>query len=205
LNISITEITDQYLSYIDLMQALNLELAAEYMVMAAMLAEIKSRLLLPRIKEDDEEELDPQAELIRKLKAYEQTKIAAEHLDVRPRVEREIFVAPEQAVANGGMIHPEVELNEMLYALKQVLHKASMYEHHEVSGESLSTRQRMTEVLNLVRGQGVVSFMSLFDVTEGRQGIVVTFLAILELTKEKLIKVQQTQNFGEIHVLERAE
>ncbi len=204
LEIPVAQITSQYMQYVELMKNLNLELAAEYLVMAALLGEIKSRMLLPRQAEDDDDELDPRAELIRRLQEYERYKKAAEDIDVMPRVGREIFLggaAPPKYQKERPQ--PEVDLKEVLLALQDVLHRADMFESHQVSREKLSTRERMTQVLERLEGDRFVPFVSLFNYEEGRLGVVVTFLAILELVKESLVELVQTEAFGSIHVKAR--
>lgn len=207
LNINVFEITRQYMEYIDLMAGMQLELAAEYLVMASMLAEIKSRMLLPRSKiesEDDEE--DPRAELIRRLQEYEQFKEAAENIDAMPRVGRDIFLADEMRPDfERPKMHPDVDMREVLLAFKEVMGRAEMFGEHEVQREMLSTRQRMSEVLETLQGKAFVPFITLFDPTEGRLGVLVTFLAILELSKESLIDLVQNDVFAPIHVKARAE
>ncbi len=203
-NIPIADITVQYMQYVELMKELHLELAAEYLVMAAMLAEIKSRVLLPRISEQEEEEGDPRAELIRRLQEYERFKKAAEDIDEMPRLGRDTFIAsakvPDLEITKS---EPDVELRELLLALHDVLERASMYSHHQVQKEVLSTREKMSQVLERVSAEKFCSFTELFDVKEGRMGVVVTFLAIMELTKETLIEIIQTESYGPIHVRAR--
>jgi segregation and condensation protein A len=207
LNVNVFEITRQYMEYIELMQGMQLELAAEYLVMASMLAEIKSRMLLPRSKEEGEEdEEDPRAELIRRLQEYEQFKEAAENLDTMPRVGRDIFLADEMRPDyERPKLHPDVDLREVLLAFKDVMSRAEMFEEHEVQRETLSTRQRMGDVLDRLQGKAFVPFVALFDASEGRMGVLVTFLAILELSKESLIDLVQNDVFAPIHVKARAE
>ena len=202
LNIKVAEITEQYMRYIDLMQALQLELAGEYLLMAAMLAEIKSRMLLPRPASDEEEEGDPRAELIRRLQEYEQIKTAAEGIDDLPRLERDTYVV---AASKPDLVRqhadPEVDLKEVLFALATVLRRAEMFAKHEVQLEPLSVRQRMGDVLALVNGQeDFVSFHELFSAEEGRMGVVVTFLAIMELVRESMLEFVQAEAFAPIHV-----
>lgn len=205
LEIDVSEITMQYVAYVDLMDAMHFELAAEYLVMAAMLAEIKSRMLLPRSKdEEDEDEEDPRASLIRRLQEYERFKQAAEDIDSLPREQRDFHVASAQAPdRNLTRPDPEVSLKELLLALSEVLHRADMFESHQVHRERLSTRERMGQVLDKLRGRQFVPFVSLFTVEEGRLGVVVTFLAVLELIKESLVEIVQTDEFGAIHVKAR--
>jgi segregation and condensation protein A len=204
LEINVAEITSQYMGYIDLMSTIQLELAAEYLVMAAMLAEIKSRMLLPRQPVDDEDEEDPRAELIRRLQEYERFKTAAEDMDEIPRMGRDIHQASGEAPDRDKQRpHPDVEMRELLTALGEVLRRAEMFESHQVELEKLSTRERMSQVLDNLRDQQFVPFVSLFKIDEGRLGVVVTFLAIMELIKESLVEIVQSESFGPIHVKAR--
>jgi segregation and condensation protein A len=200
LDIPIAQITAQYMEYVELMKDMRLELAAEYLVMAAMLAEIKSRMLLPRPSEAEDEE-DPRAELVRRLQEYERFKKAALDLDELPRLERDLF-ATEVEVPPGHVrrLPPEVDLREVLLALRDVLARADLFTSHRVEKESLSMRERMSLVLEKVRGQGFVPFVHLFELHEGRPGIVVTFLALLELIKSASIELVQSEPFAPIHV-----
>lgn len=201
LDIPVAEITRQYMGYVELMKAVRLELAAEYLVMAAMLAEIKSRMLLPRSVEAEAEEDDPRAELIRRLQEYERFKQAAEELDALPRVGRELFVAQLAAPeARARTLLPPVSLEELLQAMAGVLRRAELFESHQVSREPLSTRERMSEVLERLQDGAFVAFVALFRVEEGRLGVVVTFMAILELIKESLVELVQNEPFAPIHV-----
>lgn len=201
LDIQVAEITDQYLRYIDLMKTLELDLAAEYLLMAATLAEIKSRLLLPRPVADAPDE-DPRAELVRRLQEYERFKLAAERLDELPRMERDLRAAhaaqPEIAKRR---VHPQVDQRELLLAFAEVMRRAALHQSHSVSFEGLSVRERMSEVLARVgQARGFVPFASLFDVTEGRAGVVVTFLALMELLRESLLELNQNEPFAPIYV-----
>ncbi|WP_028614666.1 segregation and condensation protein A [Halopseudomonas pelagia] len=206
LDIPVADITKQYMGYIELMTVVRLELAAEYLVMAAMLAEIKSRLLLPRHQEDEDEEHDPRAELIRRLQEYERFKQAAEEIDSLSRVGRDLSLASAQPPAvQSHRAHPEVDMQELLLALSDVLRRADMFESHQVTREILSTRERMADVLDRLRGQSFVPFVSLFNVSEGKLGVVVTFMAVLELVKEQLIDLVQNESFAPIHVKVRGE
>jgi len=200
LDIPIAEITRQYMEYIDLMQDLRLELAGEYLVMAAMLAEIKSRMLLPRPVETAEED-DPRAELVRRLQEYERFKKAAEDIDRLPRVDRDVFPAAIAAPQNKVVrLVPKVELREILHAFQQVMTRAEMYAHHHILLEPLSVRERMSNILSGIDTEKFTDFSALFTVEEGRRGVVVTLLAILELLKESLIEMIQTDSFGPIYV-----
>lgn len=206
LDIKVAEITRQYMDYVELMKALNLELAAEYLVMAALLSEIKSRSLLPRPKDDEGEETDPRAELIRRLQEYERYKKAAEDIDSLPRVGRDVYIAQAKAPEySADRPLPELDLKEVLMALKEVLVRADMFESHHVEREPLSTRERMSQVLDSLRGSGFVPFVQLFQIEEGRVGVVVTFLAVLELVKETLIELVQSEPFAPIHVRARGD
>ncbi len=206
LDINVAEITRQYMAYVEMMDAMHFELAAEYLVMAAMLAEIKSRMLLPRSSEGEEDEEDPRAQLIRRLQEYERFKVAAEDIDELPRTGREVFVASAQAPdRNLTRPEPEVEMREILLALSEVLRRADMFESHHVEKERLSTRERMTQVLDKLSHNQFMPFVQLFTVEEGRLGVVVTFLAVMELIKESLVEIIQSEDFGAIHVKARAE
>lgn len=206
LEIDVSEITEQYMQYVELMDAMQFELAAEYLLMAAMLAEIKSRMLLPRSKVDEDEEEDPRANLIRRLLEYERFKQAAEDMEVLPRLERDTWVASaEPPDLKQDRPLPDIEMKELMLALGEVLRRADMYESHQIQRESLSTRERMSDVLETLRSKNFVPFVSLFKVEEGRLGVVVTFLAIMELIKESLVEIVQTEGFGPIHVKARTE
>ena len=206
LDIPVADITRQYMGYVELMKTVHLELAAEYLVMAAMLAEIKSRMLLPRSSEAVEDEEDPRAELIRRLQEYERFKQAAEELDDLPRVGRDLQVpllaAPQ---ARGRTLLPEVGLDELLLAMAEVLQRAELFESHQVTRELLSTRERMSDVLARLQGGAFVAFVALFTAEEGKLGVVVTFMAILELVKESLVELVQNEPFTPIHVRLRGE
>jgi segregation and condensation protein A len=201
LDVPIAEITRQYMEYIDLMTVIRLELAAEYLVMAAMLAEIKSRMLLPRMPTEEGEEEDPRAELVRRLQEYERYKTAAEDLNALPRTGREVHIAgAEMGERKVVRLVPEVSMNELLTAFKEVLHRAEMYSHHHVQLEQLSVRQRMSDVLAGLQDRDFREFSTLFTPEEGRRGVVVTFLALLELIKQALIDLVQAEIYGPIHV-----
>ncbi len=201
LDIPIAEITTQYVQYIEVMSELQLELAGEYLVMAAMLAEIKSRLLLPRPETEDEEEEDPRAELVRRLQEYERYKKAAQDISDLPRLERDIFVAtadaPEKKVVTKL---PDVTLEDLLVAFHDVLKRAEMYSNLHLQREPLSVRQRMSEILSRITANNFLPFVDLFDPEEGRHGVAVSFLAILELLKEATIEVVQGEEYSAIHV-----
>jgi segregation and condensation protein A len=206
LEIDVSEITEQYMRYVELMDAMQFELAAEYLLMAAVLAEIKSRMLLPRAVDVDEDEEDPRAQLIRRLQEYERFKKAAEDIEVMPRLERDTWVASaEPPDLDRARPDPDVDMRELLLALSEVLRRADMFESHHIQREALSTRERMSEVLEKLSGRQFVPFVSLFSAREGRLGVVVTFLAVMELIKEALVEIVQTENFGPIHVKARSE
>ncbi|MGB0444942.1 MAG: segregation and condensation protein A [Porticoccaceae bacterium] len=201
LDIDVAEITRQYLGYIELMASMQLELAAEYLVMAAMLAEIKSRMLLPRQQSDEEDEEDPRAELIKRLQEYERFKKAAEDIDELPRMGRDIHRATAEAPDRDQQRpHPDVDIKELVTALADVLKRSEMFESHQVEMEKLSTRERMSQVMENLRGNQFVPFVALFTLEEGRLGVVVTFLAVMELIKESLVEIVQSDSFGPIHV-----
>ena len=202
LDIPIAEITRQYMRYIELMRELQLELAGEYLLMAATLAEIKSRMLLPRPQsESGDDGLDPRAELVRRLQEYERFKQAAMDIETLPRVDRDTFPASaELGERRVVRLLPEVTLQEMLVALKDVMERADMFAHHHVSRERLSVRQRMSDVLGALRSQAFVEFTQLFRAEEGRMGVTVTFSAVLELLREGLIEIVQAEPFAPIHV-----
>jgi len=201
LDIPVAEITRQYVEYIQTMQDLRFELAADYLVMAAMLAEIKSRLLLPRPAGEPGEEADPRAELVRRLQEYERFKKAAEDIDALSRLDRDTAIAaahmPEHNITR---LPPPVELREMLLALRDVLRRAEMFGHHSVRREALSVRERMGIVLRTLGDGRFHDFTALFTAEEGRLGVVVTFLSILELAKEMLIEIVQEKPMAAIYL-----
>ncbi len=201
LDIPIAAITTQYIEYVDLMTELRLELAAEYLVMAAMLAEIKSRMLLPRVQAAEEDGVDPRAELIHRLQEYERFKQAAQDLDALPRLERDVF-ATRVEVPPGHVqrVPPDVDLRELLLAMHEIMARADLFTRHRVERESLSLRERMSWVLERLRDGGFLAFTDLFEVTEGRQGVVVSFLALLELIKSSVLELVQTEAYAPIHV-----
>ena len=202
LDIPIAEITRQYMRYIELMQVLQLELAGEYLLMAATLAEVKSRMLLPRVGTDQApEESDPRAELVRRLQEYERFKRAAEGIDRMPRLERDTWVASAELMDRKVVrIPPQVTLQEMLIAFQDVLARSDMFAHHHVQREPLSVRQRMTDVLSSLQTNAFVDFVRLFSAEEGRRGVTVTFVAILELMREGLIEIVQSEAYAPLHV-----
>jgi segregation and condensation protein A len=201
LDIPIAEITRQYMSYIELLKELQFELAAEYLVMAAILAEIKSRMLLPRPTGDDEDEDDPRAELVRRLQEYERFKQAAEDMDDLPRQGRDWVVAgahmPDRKVVQ---VPPDVDLGDMLEALRDVLSRADLFSSHQVQMEPLSVRERMTSIMDRLRSSPYLEFQYFFTPEEGRMGVVVTFLAMMELTREQVIDIIQNESMGQIYL-----
>jgi len=201
LDIPIAEVTRQYMTYVELMQTVKLELAAEYLVMAAMLAEIKSRMLLPRTVNEDGEEIDPRAELVKRLQEYERYRTAAESLDQLPRLGREVhLVVIENDQPPVKRIEPNVSLFELMDAFREVLVRAELYRHHQVQLEPLSVRERMTRILAKINSESFVNFEDMFELTEGRRGLVVTFMAVLELLKEALVVLVQQEPFAPIHL-----
>lgn len=209
LTINVATITHQYIEYVELMKAMEIELAGEYLLMAAMLAEIKSRTLLPRPpKVEGDEEEDPRAELIRRLQEYERLKEAAEALDTLPRIGRDWFsVQAGLPPLEARVIHPDVELDELLSALSDVLKRAELVQAHQISREVLSTRERMLKIMEQLNHDSVqqryTPFEALFTLEEGRAGVVVTFMAILELAKEAMIEIVQNAPLSPIHVRAR--
>ncbi len=201
LDIPVAEITRQYVEYIELMKEVQLDLAAEYLLMAAMLAEIKSRMLLPRSEDMEEDEDDPRAELIRRLLEYERFKTAANDISQLPRMERDTFQASAEPHDRRVVVKlPDLTLKELVVVFKDVAARAEMFAHLHVSREQLSVRQRMSEVLEKIRQSDFKTFSDLFNPAEGRMGVTVTFLAILELLRESLIEVVQAEAYSPIHV-----
>ena len=200
LDIPIAEISRQYVQYIELMTDMQFELAGEYLVMAATLAEIKSRMLLPRAA-DEEEEDDPRAELVRRLQEYERFKRAAGDIDALERMECDVLQAAAEVTERPVVTKlPDITLKKLLLAFKDVLDRSTMFAHHHVRREPLSVRERMSTILITLQTERYVDFVRLFDPLEGRIGVTVTFLAILEMLKESLIDVVQAEAFGPIHV-----
>jgi len=201
LKIPIAQITQQYMMYINVMSDLRLDLAAEYLLMAALLAEIKSRLLLPRQITPDDEEEDPRATLVRRLQEYERIKKAAEELDELPRMERDVFIATVDAsTVNVHRIQPEVQLQDIVLALQGVLRRVEQLSHHVITKETLSVRERMAYIMDALDDTRCFLFTKLFTDKEGKAGVVVAFLAILELSKGGFIDILQAEPFAEIHI-----
>ena len=201
LDIPIAEITKQYVQYIEMMTEMQLELAGEYLLMAAMLAEIKSRMLLPRPETEEVEEDDPRAELVRRLQEYERYKKAADNLSDLPRLERDVFVASaEAAKPKLAMKLPDVTLKELLLSFHDVLKRAEMFSNLHLQREPLSVRQRMSEILTRIKANTFTGFADLFDPEEGRMGVAVTFIALLELMRGSVIEVVQSEQFAPLHV-----
>lgn len=201
-NLPILQITQQYMEYVEVMKDIKLELAAEYLVMAAILAEIKSRLLLPKIINEDAEEEDPRAELVRRLREYEVIKKASGELDAIPRQERDFKRAKALVDEDCEPVKvlPDITLQELVHSFQSALQREAAFEHHQIEREALSTRERMSQILEMVTERSYTGFEEFFSKDEGKAGVVVTFLAILELVKEKLLMVQQEQPYGLIHV-----
>lgn len=201
LDIPVAEITRQYMSYIELMQMMNLDLAAEYMVMAAMLAEIKSRMLLPRPESEDEDEEDPRALLVRRLQEYERYRQAALDIEKLPRVGREVYLAnPCREHVKPMRIDPHVEIHDLLMAFAEVMKRVDEKKSFNINREALSIRERMSMILERVNNREFIPFESLFESNEGKMGLVVTFMAILELLKDHLLLIVQNEQFAPIHV-----
>ncbi|MGH8284679.1 MAG: segregation and condensation protein A [Steroidobacteraceae bacterium] len=201
LDIPIAEITRQYVQYIELMQELQLELAGEYLVIAATLAEIKSRMLLPRAHAEGHSEEDPRAELVRRLQEYERYRKAAEDIDQLPRLERDVWTANVE-LRDRKVVRtlPQITLQEMLVAFKDVVGRAEMFAHHHIQRERLSVRERMADILSMLGQSSFVDFAQLFRPEEGRMGVTVTFVAILELMREGLIDIVQAEAYAPLHV-----
>ena len=202
LDIPIADITKQYMEYIGLMADMQLELAGEYLVMAATLAEIKSRMLLPRAVDPNVgEETDPRAELVRRLQEYERFKSAAESIDRIPRMDRDTWVAnAELGERKSARPLPQIAMQEMMLAFRDVVQRSEMFAHHHVQRERLSVRVRMSDILANLEKSSFVEFVKLFRPEEGRMGVTVTFVAILELVREGLIDIVQTEAYAPLHV-----
>ncbi len=200
LDIDVAKISEQYTSYIDLMDALHIDLAGDYLVMAAYLAELKSKMLLPRPEEQKDEE-DPRAELIRRLQEYQRFKSAAEKIDLMPRIDRDFYAAQAQ-LPEFALETPlaDIPLEGLTLALAEVMRRVEQSQAHLINFEELSTRERMTYILERMRNEAFIEFTTLFNKEEGRIGVVVTFLAILELLKDSLIEIVQSEEFGPIHI-----
>jgi len=207
LDLPILRITEQYMTYVDMMRELKLELAAEYLLMAAMLAEIKSRMLLPQTPDDDDDESDPRAELVRRLQEYEIVREGAQQLDQQPQQERDYFIANAETDARelAGQAPPDVSLAELGLALAKVMQLVDAQAHHQIKREHLSTRERMSSILSQLESSGQLQFQQLFVLQEGRAGVIVSFLAILELNKEGLIVLTQAENFSQLYVRKASE
>jgi len=201
LDIAVAPVCEQYMAYIDLMKETKLELAAEYLVMAAVLTEIKSRMLLPRTVIEEEEEDDPRAQLVRRLQEYERYRKAGQEINDMPRIGRELVMAVvEYQGAPVERPQPTVTLDQLLNAFKKVVERAELFKHHHIQREALSVRERMTRIMDRIGADNFIDFEALFDLQEGRMGVVVTFLAILELMKESLVTVVQQDPFAPMHI-----
>ncbi|MDH4234147.1 MAG: segregation/condensation protein A [Gallionella sp.] len=201
LDIPMAELTRQYMAYIELMQQNRLELAAEYLLMAAVLIEIKSRMLLPRPPKASEEEVeDPRAELMRRLLEYEQMKLAAQKFNELPQAGRDFEIVQVLIENTVKERLPEVSVEDLRQAWLSLLARARLNKHHKVRREQLSVREQMTHVLRCLQGGEFVEFDKLFDAQGGVAKLVVTFIAILELAKEYLVEIQQSETLGSIYV-----
>jgi segregation and condensation protein A len=202
INLPVYEVTKQYMEYVELMKDIKLELAAEYLLMAAILAEVKSRLLLPKRPDAEDDEDDPRAELIRRLKEYELVKNAAQELDNIPRKERDIFPAQAQISDLVAPIRvlPGVSLQDIVFGFQSAMQRSEAFEHHHIEKETLSTRERMSLILEKISSEHYTGFDELFLASEGKAGVVVTFLAVLELGKENLIELVQARPYANIHI-----
>jgi len=201
LDIPIAEITRQYVEYIELMSEIQFELAGEYLVMAATLAEIKSRMLLPRPKEMEDEEEDPRAELVRRLQEYERFKMASDEINALERLERDVVQARAEVLERKVVTRlPDLTLKELMFSFKDVIARSEQFANLHFEREPLSVRERMSEILVKLESKVFADFMDLFDPKEGRMGVTVSFLAILELLREALIEVVQQDPYDPIHV-----
>lgn len=201
LDIPIAEVTRQYVEYVELMKSVRLELAADYLVMAAMLAEIKSRMLLPRQQTADAQEEDPRAELVRRLQEYERIKQAAEDIDQLPQLGREVFpVLVEIPEFSKTQDPPGVSMDELLAAMRDVLQRCKLRSHHQIKLEPISIRERMSDILQSLQPGKALLFTDCFRLTEGRLGVVATFIAMLELLKQSLLVIVQSELFGPIYL-----
>lgn len=201
LDIPVADITRQYIAYIEMMGELKMELAAEYLLMAAILTEIKSRLLLPRPAEASQEEDDPRAELIRRLQEYERFKAAAQELDELTRCERDVHeISADTSTITVNKVYPDVDLRDVLLAFQDVLRRAEQHTHHQIHREPLSVRERMSSILAKLQVHNLLPFTDLFEIREGRAGAVVSLLAILEMSKERIIEIIQEEPLGLLQV-----
>jgi segregation and condensation protein A len=203
LDIPVAEVTGQYMQYVEMMRTINLELAAEYLVMAAILAEVKSRMLLPKTEEAEEDDEDPRAELVRRLQEYEQFKHAADDIEALPQIGKDHFIAHSTPPKLEKETLPELELRELLLAFSEVSRRAALYERHNIAREPLSVRERMSNILDAITNKRSAKFSELFTVEEGRSGAVVALLAILELIKAELVSIVQSHSFAEIYLSAR--
>ncbi|MGQ4275516.1 segregation and condensation protein A [Pseudidiomarina sp. E22-M8] len=204
-DLPILPITKQYMEYVEMMKELKLELAADYLVMAAMLAEIKSRMLLPRPPAEEDDEADPRAELVRRLQEYEAIRTGAGYLDQMPQTERDLFVVHAETDAKDYVKQPlpDVALAELAVAFSHAMAQTELQQHHQIHRERLSTRERMSRIIDLLQTHQRLRFAQLFEPSEGKEGVVVSFLAVLELVKEALVDVTQVDAFSEIHISTR--
>ena len=199
-DIPILPITNQYVEYINMMQQMQFELASDYLVMASTLAEIKSRMLVPNEVEDDEEE-DPRANLIKRLMEYQKYKDLSEQLDEIPRLNRDTFIVSKIFTnIEKKECLPSIDLQELENAFQEVLKRAEIFASHEIQTETLSVRERMSLILDIINKNGTIKFIDCFTYEEGRMGVIVTFLAILELSKESLIDIVQNQDYSMIYL-----
>jgi segregation and condensation protein A len=201
LNIPVAEITRQYMEYVELMRRIRLDLAAEYLLMAAMLAEIKSRMLIPRPKGEEEDEEDPRAALIRRLQEYERFREATIRLEERPRQERDLFVVRGRFIDENPIVAEiEVTLEQLVDAYRNVMLTASQHRNFKIGAETLSLRERMTKILDALNTKPHLRLEDLFDISEGRMGLVVSFVAILELSKDHMLRIVQNEPFAPVHI-----
>ena len=200
-NIPVARITEQYMEYVTVMSVLRLELAADYLEMAAFLMELKSRMLLPKPATEEGEEDDPRAELVRRLQEYERFKTAAQNLDELPREGRDLFVVKAALPKiDREKPQPQVEFKELLLAFKDVLKRADLQSSHHIQKEVLTVEEKMSVILRNLGAESFTNFVDFFDVGEGRLGVIVTFLAILEMVRSSIIELVQNEAFGPIYI-----
>jgi len=201
LDIPIAEITRQYMKYIEFMRQIRFDLAGEYLVMAATLAEIKSRMLLPKSEDADENDEDPRAMLVLRLQEYERFRIAAQQLDTRPRLERDLYLAYARLEdPTPQKIETKVELNDLIEAMRSAMILAERHRHLKITREVLSVRDRMVQILDQIKTGEYARIESFFSVEEGRMGLVVSFIAILELVRDGLLRFTQNKDLAPIYV-----
>ena len=201
LDLPVANITKQYMQYIELMNFMRLDLAADYLVMATILTEIKSRMLLPRPESTEDDSEDPRVELIKRLQEYEIFKDAAQKLDARPRLDRDLYLAYARIEdPEPNNVEATVDMNDLVEAMRKVIIMTARRQNLHVNREALSVKDRMSQILEKVRGGDYVSLSDFFSANEGRQGLVVSFIAVLELVRDRILVLSQNEPFSIIHV-----